>query len=381
MTNRLPHVCFIAPIAYPLLAGSREIAVIGGAELQVVLVARRLAARGHRVSMVCLDFGQADQVVVDGITVFRAYRPDEGIPVLRFLWPRLTSIWSCLKRADADIYYQQTAGMLTGVMAAFCRRYHRKSVFASASNPDLLPRTPRIQYARDRWIYAYGLRHVDRIFVQNEEQARLCRENLGREPILVPNCYPMPADRPLGRAGTFILWVSTIRSLKRPELFLDLAEALPQHRFRMIGGPGDGERALYDSIASRARGIPNLEFLGFVPFEEVEAQFDNARVFVNTSSSEGFPNTFLQAWARGVPTVSFIDAGARLNGRLVGMRVSTMQEMVKQVAELAADDSLRLSEGGQGEEYVDRMHSPATVIPLYERLFIGLASVTGDLRR
>src|SRR5687767_8288143 len=170
MSDQFPKVCFLAPNAYPLLSGDEKIEVIGGAELQVVIVAKLLAARGRRVSMVCLDFGQPDQVQIDGVTVFRAFQPNEGIPVLRFLYPRLTSIWQCLKRADADVYYQQTAGMLTGVMAAFCKLHERRSVFASASNPDLLPNTPRIKYARDRWIYSYGLRNVDRIFVQNDEQ-------------------------------------------------------------------------------------------------------------------------------------------------------------------------------------------------------------------
>src|SRR5687768_7776605 len=123
MSDRFQHICFIAPHAFPLLSGDEGIQLIGGAELQMVIVARLLAARGHRVSMICLDFGQEDEIELDGVKVFRAYKPEEGIPILRFLWPRLTSVWQCLKRANADIYYQQTADMLTGVMAAFCKRH------------------------------------------------------------------------------------------------------------------------------------------------------------------------------------------------------------------------------------------------------------------
>jgi glycosyltransferase involved in cell wall biosynthesis len=372
MRDEPPRVCFIAPNAYPLLSGNKEIPLIGGAELQVVLVARRLAARGHRVSMVCLDFGQPDGIEVDGITVFRAYRPDAGIPVLRFLWPRLTSVWSSLIRADADVYYQQTAGVLTGFMAAFCSRHGKKSVFASASNPDLFPDTPRIHYARDRWIFAYGLRHVDRIFVQNDEQARLCRKHLRRNPILVPNIYPMPPTSSVKSGDKYILWVSTIRSLKQPELFLDLAESLPQYRFRMIGGPGDGELALFESVASRAAKIDNLQFLGFLPYEDVESQFDRADILVNTSSSEGFPNAFLQAWARGVPSVSFVDAGARLDTEDVGLRVTTAQELASTVKRLMSDIALRLAMGQRCARYVEQHHSPDRIVPLYEQIFADL---------
>ena len=369
MTDKFPHICFVAPNAYPLLSGEDAIQVIGGAELQVVIVAKRLAARGRRVSMICLDFGQRDEIAIDGVIVFRAYRPDEGLPILRFLWPRLTSMWKCLKHADADIYYQQTAGMLTGVIAAFCRYHGRKSVFASASNPDLEPNTSRIQYARDRWIYSYGLQSVDRIFVQNSEQARLCRVNVGREPILVPNCYPSSTKQPAGVGDRNILWVSTVRKLKRPELFLNLAEKLPNLRFRMIGGPGDDEHPLFESIKARAERIQNVEFLGFVPFSGTEEYFDRASVFVNTSESEGFPNTFLQAWGRGIPTVSFVDAGASFQGKPIGLKVDSLEEMVATVADLAANDATRLKEGQRCAAYVEQNHSPETIVDLYEEMF------------
>src|SRR5690606_9813420 len=132
-----PHVCFVAPSAFPLLARDPAIEVIGGAELQQVIVARGLAQRGYPVSMICLDFGQPDRVRIDGVQVLRAFRPNAGLPVIRFIWPRMTSIWNCLKQANAAIYYQRAAGVLTGIVAEYCRRSGRKSVFAAAGNPDL----------------------------------------------------------------------------------------------------------------------------------------------------------------------------------------------------------------------------------------------------
>jgi len=47
--------------------------------------------------------------------------------------------------------------------------------------------------------------------------------------------------------------------------------------------------------------------MGKLPFEETLKIFDGATLFVNTSKSEseGFPNTYIQAWLRGVPVISF----------------------------------------------------------------------------
>lgn len=375
--RRLPEVCFLAPNAYPVLSGDVNLSTIGGAEVQQVIVARELVKRGYTVSMICKDFGQQDEVEIHGIRVLRTFRMDAGLPIVRFLWPRLASTWRCLKRADADVYYQRTAGMLTGVVAEFCRRNGRKSVFAAAGNPDFEPATSRIDYARDRWIYEYGLRHVDRILVQNEEQERLCLSNFGRRSTRVPNCYPVPENRAPG-AGHYVLWVASIRRLKRPELFLDLAQALPGFRFRMIGGPVPGEAPLFEAIEERARTIPNLEFLGYVPYDQVHDHFGDAAVFVNTSESEGFPNAFLQAWAMGVPTVSFIDSGARANGCHVGYRAGTFADMVDRVRAWLESDAERIREGEVCREYFVSSHSPERVLDIYERIFSEMIGMKPD---
>jgi glycosyltransferase involved in cell wall biosynthesis len=49
----------------------------------------------------------------------------------------------------------------------------------------------------------------------------------------------------------------------------------------------------------------NFDYLGPVSFEESNSLFAKANIFINTSKAqEGFPNTFIQAWMQGVPTIS-----------------------------------------------------------------------------
>jgi glycosyltransferase involved in cell wall biosynthesis len=90
-----------------------------------------------------------------------------------------------------------------------------------------------------------------------------------------------------------LLWVSRCQQLKRPHLYLDLVEALPDARCTMICPSEDKE--LWDSVAERAAKLPNLELIEKVPYHEIQEYYDRARVFVNTSTFEGFPNSFIQS--------------------------------------------------------------------------------------
>jgi glycosyltransferase involved in cell wall biosynthesis len=307
-------------------------------------------------------------VVVNGVTVHKTCRPDEGLPVLRFLHPRLTSLWSTLKRVDADVYYQRTAAIATAVTAEFCRRHQRRSIYAGASDVDFIPGREDIRYARDRGIFRHGVRRVDKVLVQNEAQRETLRANYGRDATLIPNCYTPPPGARADRGG-YVLWVATVRPSKRPELLLELARRMPQYRFVMIGGADPGRRAeeYHAQVREAASRLPNVEFRGFVPFVEADRQFDGARVVVNTSLYEGFPNTFLQAWSRGVPTVAFVDTGSRQDGAPVYDIVRDVEDLGRHVDRLMRDDILWHSCSQRVEAHFHDNHSVEAIVGLYER--------------
>lgn len=368
--TQLPHVCFVAPETWPVFSGDDRIDVVGGAEVQQSILARTLARAGYRVSMICLDYGQPARVRLDGVEVWRAHRPDAGIPVLRFLHPRMTSMWRAMAAVDADVYYQRSPAPLTAFVAAFCRRHGKRSIYAAASDSDFLPGRQSLRFARDRWLFERGLAMVDAVIVQNEMQQRDCRENYHRRSTLIHSAYELPADAH-PTAGDCVLWVATLRPDKRPDLLLEIARRLPHRRFVVVGGAArndPGGEAYYRAIAGAAAHLPNVEMQGFLPLARTEPWFDRARVFLSTSDLEGMPNVFLQAWARGVPTVAFLDIGARLDGRPVYPIVKDAAEAAAAIERLFADDIERAHAAARCREHFAAHHAVPEVLSRYRRV-------------
>src|SRR6266699_1303220 len=245
------NICFVGFHNLSALAPECRGHTIGGEAVQQTQLGRALMRRGHDVSMVVADYGQSDGGVWDAIRVFKAYALEAGLPVLRFIHPRWTGMWSALKRADADIYYTSCAGMHVGLLALFCWRFRKRFVFRSASDTDCDRTRLLVPFARDRWLYAYGLRRADAILVQSASQA----ENLAHNYGLTGRVAGMLVEKPLPVPARDIdlLWVSNIRREKRPDRILEIAERLPEAEIHMVGGSLPGEEALFLEVRLAAK--------------------------------------------------------------------------------------------------------------------------------
>jgi glycosyltransferase involved in cell wall biosynthesis len=88
---------------------------------------------------------------------------------------------------------------------------------------------------------------------------------------------------------------------------LDLIAALPEVPGARLVVSGIGPDL--EPARQAARGLP-VEFLGYVPYDEVPGVYPRADVFVSPTYAEGFSNTVLEAMACGLPVVA---------GRAVGV--------------------------------------------------------------
>lgn len=332
------RICFVCLNAYPLLAAECAVGIIGGAELQQVQLARLFQREGHDVSFVTLDYGQEEPSSVSGFIIHKTYRVEAGMKGLRYIYPRLFTLWRAFTRARADIYYSRAAGLIPGLLAMYCRLTGAKYIYAAAHDTDFIPGRQLVRYRRDRFLFEYGLRHANTVIVQSETQRTLLKTHYRIDGAVIPNFSGKPARTGDLAERKHVLWVGQIRRLKRPIMYVELAKALPEVSFLMIGGRDPNYPELYQEVESAASKVSNLSFLGFQSLEVTERIFDSCKVFVSTSNSEGFPNTFLQAMRRGIPIVSFVDPDNVIATNNLGRIVQDQSHLRDVVSEMLAND-------------------------------------------
>jgi glycosyltransferase involved in cell wall biosynthesis len=360
------RICFVGLENLPLLAPEFEQHRIGGAQLQQTLLAKALARRGFAVSMVVGDYGQPDGAIWNGVRTYKAYSANEGIPLVRFVHPRWTKLCAALRRAAADVYYVSCAGAQVGQVAMWAARNGRRMIFRVASDADCDPRRLLISFWRDRKLYEYGLRRAGAILAQSVRQQELLRNNYGVDSSLTASLVDAPERvLPFAERNISLLWVSNIQQWKRPEMFLDLAQRLPGCSASMIGGAVPKTGNLYQRISACAARVGSLTFQGQLSYRATSQVFDRARVFVNTSEFEGFPNTFLQAWVRGIPVVSFFDPDGVIRREGLGHAVASLHEMARAAEALTTDSQAWLEVSARCQAYMARRYGEDQIIAPY----------------
>jgi glycosyltransferase involved in cell wall biosynthesis len=324
-------VCFVSLPAYGYFVPESDIAP-GGAERQLYLLSQELQSV-FDVHFVVGDYGQPRTTYRDGVTLHRAYTPVED-PV----WHQTTALIRAMRRADADLYVYRGFPRKAAVTYGMARTLGKRWVYNLAADRNVDAHPDQLSFPL-KVLFSRSLAAADEVIAQTPYQRARLRERFGVDAAVVPNGYP-PAEEqtPYGEREYF-LWVGRLeREQKRPHRFLQLAEALPDCAF-VLAGPDGSSQAYNERIARRASQLDNVTNLGQVDPDRIHERYRHARALVNTSTHEGFPNTFLEAWRYGTPVLSLdIDPSRFLRGQEAGFadgEFDTLEGLVRML-----DDSV-----------------------------------------
>lgn len=223
------------------------------------------------------------------------------------------------------------------LMTCLCRVNKVKLIFLGASDNDFVPGKEYVAKRKiEMYRYQLGLKYTNYFVCQNEFQRKNLLEHYGKESIIIPNISNLSLS--YSNIKRFdAVWVSNMWPIKRTEMFLKMAETLPDYKFAIIGGAID--KTYFEKIKAKAETIPNIAFLGSRSFEETTDVIASSRVLVCTSEFEGFPNTFIQAWSRCVPVISTVDPNQVVSTYKIGSVVSTQENLISAFVRMVKDQT------------------------------------------
>ncbi|MEJ2646836.1 MAG: glycosyltransferase family 4 protein [Sedimentisphaerales bacterium] len=360
-SERQINICFISLGGY-LAFSRREEGVQGGSEVDIYMLSTELAKdKRFKVSLITGDFGQNKVESFENVTIYKTARLSSPLKAT-------VSIWRVMKEVNADIYFKKGASFVTALAALFCRVKGKFFMLRTAQDIEC-----NGVYIREKWLrgkaFKWTLKQAKHVFVQNNSNKSHLKETTGISATVIPNGHRMISQTE--RQRDFILWVGRSTRVKRPELFVRLASENPSEQFVMIcQQAGDDNDAAYRNLVEQAKLAANLKFIERVPFLEIMGFFQRAKVFVNTSDTEGFPNVFIQSCLSGTPILSLnVNPDDFLNKYECGLCAKGDWEIFREMlSELLRPDTMKLY-GENGREYAVKNHDIQNIIEKYKTIF------------
>ncbi len=233
--------------------------------------------------------------------------------------------WRSVFAFNPDVVIARGASRNLYFLSILCKWKKIKLIYFGASDSDFMPGKEIIGgNSLNRRLYQKSIRRIQYFVSQNIAQNEGLLQHYNKNSLILPNIW-IPKSILSSVKQYDAIWIANLRPLKRAEWFVELAKSMPNHRFVIVGGVS--QKDYYEEIEHLALSISNLSFLGAQPFEVVNMILSESKLLVCTSEYEGFPNTFLQAWAQSIPIVSTVNPSSLLTKNNLGIVIEDLKSL------------------------------------------------------
>jgi len=332
---------------------------MGGSEYQLKLLLDYLIEKRNKK----YDFFYICRVLPNkfnslGYKAIRICKSNLGIRKYGYFFD-IFSLYKILIDLDLDIIYQRVGCAYTGVCAYYAKKFEKKMILHICNDKEAEVFKFRFGMKHlfkyiDRKFLQYGIKNASYIICQKKYQSSLLENNFNRQcDTIIANLHPKPENKLEKKRPIKVIWIANFKKIKRPELFLKLAEKFKSEKnvkFLMIGKKN--KKKWQNKIEDKINRLDNLVYLGEQSIEEVNRILSFSHIFVNTSDYEGFPNTYTQAWLRQTPVVALnVDPDDLLERKRIGFYSRSFEQMVRDVKYLVDNEDIRKEMGKRARKY------------------------------
>jgi len=286
----------------------------GGAEVYHHEIFKRIAAKGHHVTLLCSRYSGLQQTeIIDGIRVIRTGGRNFFNYTMPFVCRRLLAAESYDIIVDSinkiplfSPLYVKKIPVLAVVHHLFKTSIFRETLFPLATYVYVSEKLIRPVYRKTPFIA-----------VSESTKQDLIKSGIREERIaIIENCVDHALYRTTGEPKSNIPLVGYLGRIKRYKsvdhlikAFAIVKETMPDAKLVIIGD-GDNLNDL-KKLAKKLQLGESVEFKGFVDKEDKVKTLQKCHVVVNPSVKEGWGLTIIESNACGVPTVAADVPGLR----------------------------------------------------------------------
>ena len=292
----------------------------GGSINAAYNLSKHLAERGHEVTIFTTDFELDDEYVqsLDGVRVV-LFHCIANMGMMLISPEMKKQLKKEIKNFDV-IHMHNFRSYQNIVVYYYARKY--KIPYVLQAHGSVLPIFQRegLKKIFDIFFGYRILKNASKVIALTKTEAKQYKKmGVNEDKIeIVPNGIDLSEYNSLPKRGEFrrkylisdyekiVLYIGRLHKSKGIELlvkaFADLSKELNNVRLVLLG-PDDGYQSTLNGIIKELKIDNKVLFTGFVTNDEKMAAFVDANVFV-TPSFSGFPVTFLEACACGVPIIT-----------------------------------------------------------------------------
>lgn len=304
---RPPTVASWRPLRIAMIGQKGLPATHGGVEHVVSETGRRLAERGHQVTVYCRrSYGELPESPYLGMQVVGA--PTVARKHLDAIVHSATSTAMALASQHDVIHYHALG---PGLLAPLPRYLSNSKVVLTVHGLD---------HRRGKWgpgaqtvlraAHWMSGRVPDRTIVVSDTLRQHYAEAFNRDTDYIPNGVSAPVTQgpkqvsELGlRPGRYLLFVGRIVPEKAPDQLLEAFRRVAGHAQLAIVGDSSWTDEFAAQVRTLAARDPRVVLTGFRYDDCLAALYEHAGAFVQPSLEEGLPLTLLEAISHGTPVL------------------------------------------------------------------------------